>query len=329
MNRESVELSVALITYNHRNYIEKALDSILKQNTNFRYEIVIGEDCSTDGTREVVIDYQQKYPEIIRLITSEKNVGPKENTGRVLAACQGKFLSFIEGDDYWSDPEKLQKEYDILKANPDYALVHTDFDRYYEQDGTIEHGVHATYEGKSLEGMVFEELLLYNFIGTCTVLARSEPVQKAIKDLGLYNGSWKMADRPLWLELARQYKIGYLPETTAVYRINSESVSHSREKQRQYGFIESSYNIRMWFISKYGCSDATRELLLQDFNKYKLEYAYFLKDKEMGKEAFAYFKNNKDLDISRYMYYLGSQSLVVKAIVKLVFIFWGPGHRLK
>lgn len=329
MINEPVHLSIALITYNHRNYIERALDSILEQKTNFRYEIIIGEDCSHDGTREIVAAYRQKYPEIIKLITSEKNVGPKINTSRVLAACQGDFLAFIEGDDYWSDPDKLQKQYDFLIANPDYVMVHSNFDMLYEQSGTIERDTHSSFEGKSLGGKVFEDLLLYNFIGTCTVFARNEPVRQAIKDLNLYNGNWQMADRPLWLELARQYKIGYIPESTAVYRINRESVSHSERKPKQYRFIESSYNIRLWFINKYGCSNPTRQIVLNDFNRYKLEYAYFLNNKELGREALAYFKINNNLDLSKRLYFLGSQSILAKGIVKVLFFIWGPGHRLK
>jgi glycosyltransferase involved in cell wall biosynthesis len=328
MISEPLPLSIALITYNHKNYIEKAIDSILKQRTNFRFEIIIGEDCSVDGTREIVFEFQNKHPEIIKLITSEENVGPRKNTSRVMDACRGKYLAFIEGDDYWSDPDKLQKQYDFLNANPDCALVHSNFDAMNEQNGTIEHDVHSSYKGRLLEGLLFEDLLLYNFIATCTVFARGELVHQAIKDLKLYDGNWKMADRPLWLELARQYKIGYIPESTAVYRINRESVSHSQKKLRQFRFIESSYDIRLWFINKYGTSASTRQTVLNDFHRYKLEYAYFLNDRKLANEALRYFKDKNDLSISKYLYYLGSQSVLLKSLVKVVFFAWGPNHRL-
>ena len=81
------------------------------------------------------MEYQKKYPDIIRVITSDRNVGMKKNGLRVLRACRGKYIAFCEGDDYWTDPHKLQKQVDFLEANPDYGMVHTDGDFYYIKNG--------------------------------------------------------------------------------------------------------------------------------------------------------------------------------------------------
>ena len=101
-------VSVHMVTYNHRPYIAQALEGALQQQTHFPFEVVIGEDCSTDGTRDIVFDYQKRYPELVRVITSDRNVGPNANGLRVSEACRGKYIAYCDGDDFWHHPRKLQ-----------------------------------------------------------------------------------------------------------------------------------------------------------------------------------------------------------------------------
>jgi len=117
-------VSINTITYNHAPYIRQCIEAILMQKTSFPIELVIGEDCSTDGTREIVLDYAQKYPEIIRVITSDSNVGAKENAKRTNYACRGEYIAFCEGDDCWIDPLKLQKQYDAAKKYNAVMVTH-------------------------------------------------------------------------------------------------------------------------------------------------------------------------------------------------------------
>jgi len=119
MKRPKVSVSVA--TYNHEKYIGRALDSILMQKVNFEYEIVIGEDCSTDHTREIVLSYKDRYPEKIRLLLHESNVGMLENLKQLVLECNGQYVAKLEGDDYWTDPQKLQKQVTFLDCHPDYV----------------------------------------------------------------------------------------------------------------------------------------------------------------------------------------------------------------
>ena len=111
-------VSIFSLAYNHEAFIEKAIESWLMQKTNFRVEAVIGEDNSTDKTREIVFDYAKKYPDFIRVVTSDSNIGMRANSMRTRLACNGKYIAFCEGDDYWIDPLKLQKQVDIMEANP-------------------------------------------------------------------------------------------------------------------------------------------------------------------------------------------------------------------
>ncbi|MFD1927504.1 glycosyltransferase [Sporosarcina siberiensis] len=115
----SVLVSVNCVTYNHEKYIRDAIEGVLKQVTDFDFEFLIGEDCSTDSTRKIVEEYVLKYPEKIRMITSEKNVGHRLNNIRLHDESIGKYVAICEGDDYWVDPYKLQKQVDYLENNPE------------------------------------------------------------------------------------------------------------------------------------------------------------------------------------------------------------------
>lgn len=117
---EKPMVSILMITYNHEKYIRQALDGILMQKVDFTYEVVIGEDCSQDNTRAILLEYKEKYPDRIRLILHEKNVGIGKNLGAVQRQCDGKYVAICEGDDYWTDPYKLKKQVSFLENHPEY-----------------------------------------------------------------------------------------------------------------------------------------------------------------------------------------------------------------
>lgn len=118
-------VSVLMLAYNHEKYIDKALDSVLMQKVDFDYNIVVAEDCSTDNTRKVLFEYKQKYPDKIKLILNEKNIGMHENVNIGYRECLGKYCAVCEGDDYWIDPYKLKKQVSFLENNKDYiACTH-------------------------------------------------------------------------------------------------------------------------------------------------------------------------------------------------------------
>ncbi|MFN8256697.1 MAG: glycosyltransferase [Bacteroidales bacterium] len=115
-------VSVCMITYNHEKYIAQAIEGVVMQNTNFDFELVIGEDCSLDATRKICLDFKEKYPEKIRLLLNEKNLGMMPNFIQTLNVCNGKYIALCEGDDYWTDPKKLQKQVDLLENNSDFVM---------------------------------------------------------------------------------------------------------------------------------------------------------------------------------------------------------------
>ncbi len=207
-----MKVSVAMVTYNHEKFIAKALDSVLMQRTNFDYELVIGEDCSTDKTRNILIDYQKRYPDKFRLLLHEKNLGMHENGARVLDACTGEYIAMLDGDDYWTVPEKLQKQVDFLDNHPECAICYHDALIVHE-DGSRDPMHYRPFQ-KAFSTV--EDLFLDNFIPTCAVMFRN----------GLFGGvpDWvstlKMGDWLIHILNALHGRIGYLDETMAVYVVH-------------------------------------------------------------------------------------------------------------
>src|SRR5688500_13476797 len=113
-----VDVSVWITTYNHEKFIAEAIESVLRQQPSLSYEIVIGEDCSTDRTREIVLSYKEKYPDKIILYLPKQNTGMVQMTKKSYSFCTGRYVAWLDGDDYWVDPFKLQKQVDFLEANP-------------------------------------------------------------------------------------------------------------------------------------------------------------------------------------------------------------------
>lgn len=116
------DVSVWITTYNHEQFIAQAIESVLMQQTTFTYELIIGEDCSTDGTRAIVLGYKARYPDKIKLLLPETNLGMIPMTKASYALCTGSYIAWLDGDDYWTDPNKLQQQVDFLETNPTFAF---------------------------------------------------------------------------------------------------------------------------------------------------------------------------------------------------------------
>ena len=125
-------VSVRVITWRHERYIRECLESICTQNTDFEYEVLVGEDASPDSTREICLELQRKYPTKIRVIYSSSNVGPSKNARRAMDLARGDYIAICEGDDFWVDPLKLQIQADVLRRKSDVAIVHTGTFMQYE-----------------------------------------------------------------------------------------------------------------------------------------------------------------------------------------------------
>lgn len=225
-NMTSPLVSICCLTYNQKNYIRQCLDSLLIQKTNFNFEILINDDASTDGTKEIILEYKKRYPDIIRTVLHRENQyskGLRNFTTRYLyPKARGKYIALCEGDDYWTDPTKLQRQVDYLEAHKDYALCF--------------HPVRVVYEGSNKEDiypdtkpkLTTSELLKWNFIQTNSVLYRKQDYKSAAYDL-------MPADWYMHIYHAQFGKIGYIGRIMSVYRRHEGGIwSGVRENQAEF-----------------------------------------------------------------------------------------------
>jgi glycosyltransferase involved in cell wall biosynthesis len=178
---KSISVDVFMATYNHEKYIRQAIESFLNQKTDFKTRLIIGEDFSTDNTAEIVREYATRFPDKIVPLINERNMGMIDNSIQILNVCNAPYFAMLEGDDFWTDPLKLQKQVDFLEANPDFGLVHTDVNFYYQESKRTIRDFNKTNGIKFPNGHIFEDLLadLDLFIKTATVLSRTEIYKKA------------------------------------------------------------------------------------------------------------------------------------------------------
>ncbi len=141
MNKDnSIVVSVCMSVYNNERYVGKALDSILMQKTDFDYEIVVCDDCSQDNTVKILKEYQEKYPNIIKILENKENMGVMKIMSKIFRNTKGKYIAMLDSDDYWKDPFKLQKQFEFLESNPEYMLSHHGVDLIDENDELLKGG---------------------------------------------------------------------------------------------------------------------------------------------------------------------------------------------
>ncbi len=264
--KEAPKVSVCLITYNHAPYIRECLDSILMQQTTFPYEICIGEDESTDGTREICIEYAEKYPERIRLILRSQSEPGREayaaqgnyNYVETLKICRGTYFADVDGDDAWLDPLKLQKQFDVLEANSNVCLVHSDCALYLAgYDTQVSPHIQRDYKrshtlDSSPSHFMYNVLLSRYKIMTCTVFTRGAAVLAVIDAAPELFQNYANGDVPLWCELTRHGSFFYIDEPLSVYRVLIESCTHSKNPATRLGYYNQNEDLKLHLARKYG-----------------------------------------------------------------------------
>jgi glycosyltransferase involved in cell wall biosynthesis len=227
MKRDEILVSVDMITYNHEAYIAQAIEGVLNQITNFKYELVIANDCSPDETDEIVKRYINSHPKgyIIKYYKHNQNIGMHANGNFAYSKCSGKYIALCEGDDYWTDPYKLQKQVDFLEANPDYALCFHPI-KIEQPDGSIIDDFitepPANYE--YIETLAAKG----NYIHTPSVVFKN--ILEQLPDAMQYS---PIGDYFLYMLLAEHGKLKQLPDAMAVYRRHNQGVHSLIPQARQ------------------------------------------------------------------------------------------------
>lgn len=164
MTDTEIAVSVICVTYNHESYIRQALDSILMQKTDFAYEVLIGEDCSTDGTRAILKEYEEKHPDVFRMYYRDVNIGATKNEYELFMDAKGKYIAALELDDIWTDERKLQKQFDFLEAHPEYIGVSHDFDIIDKNGNVIDNTDNKRIKQFFNQKFTFGDFMEYGFV---------------------------------------------------------------------------------------------------------------------------------------------------------------------
>jgi glycosyltransferase involved in cell wall biosynthesis len=317
-------VSVKMITYNHEPYIAQAIEGVLiMQETDFPIELVIGEDCSNDRTRDIVLDYQKKYPEIIRVITSDKNVGANKNSKRTFKACRGKYLAFCEGDDYWHHPQKLQKQVDYLEAHPEVGLVHSDVKWHNVKTGKT---IPAYYKKRKLshnhENVLRSMIELEYHVMTCSAVVRKKLLDEIHKTCQFeFSESFMMGDAQTWIEIAYRSKVKYIDEPLATYDELPESACRSKDIEKRIRFIKNSAYMLLHYANKYGGNDSMEisKRIIRRRNKGLLGLACRTCKPDLSQEVLGYARKYRvSLDLMSYLYFIGSHNIFLSYLVRIL-----------
>ena len=236
-------VSVCMTTYNHEKFISQAIESVLCQRTTFGVEVVIGEDCSTDNTLAICRQYEAQYPDRVRVIASKNNIGMHANYRRTIEACRGKYIAMCDGDDWFTDENKLQIQVGQLE-NSGAAMCYTRSERRGED------GSSAIYPEGRLHSSIGDMLIL-NTAENCTTLALKSKILDYYGEVKPETQGWLTDDLPMWLWFAATQKIVAIDRVTAVHRVLATSVSHSIQWQKQLDFCYSLDSIMLWFDECY------------------------------------------------------------------------------
>jgi len=217
-----------MITYNHEKYIRDAMEGVLMQKTNFDFELVVANDCSPDNTDNIITQILNNHPKVdrIKYFRHKKNMGPMPNFIFALNQCTGKYIVLCEGDDYWTDPYKLQKQVEFLEANEDYTVCFHLVENFY-QNNEKPSCIFPPQKLQKREYSIYD-LVKENFINTCSVMYRWQFYDKSLPG---WFSEHLIGDYPLHFLHATRGKIGMIPEVMARYRIHEGGIwSSIKEK---------------------------------------------------------------------------------------------------
>ena len=332
--KQDYKVFVCCITFNHSKYIEDALKGFVMQKTDFPFVCVIVDDCSTDGEQEVIktflqreckmedAEYYDNEKAVIIVASHQKNVNCtmvvyflKVNHYSQKISKWGYFTpwrekcqyeAICEGDDFWINSMKLQKQVDFMDTHPDYGLCFTDFDLV---DGKRNHKNVVKEDGNYWPTIIERGVQ----IGTATVLYRTN-IYKILPKLYL-GKKWLMSDYPKWIEFAHESKLKYLPDITAKYRVLDNSASHSDNIQKEIDFIKCGIQIRSFYSNYYHYNHVESK---KSFYIKVMKLAFKHKDKKVAKDYLKLAYNDRAISLKLLLFYLGAKNDWVNDIIHLV-----------
>lgn len=317
MPLREVKASIAVITYNHEQYIGRCLDSLLRQKTDFLFEIIVGEDCSNDNTAKIVTEYAERFPDIIKPIRSAANVGMTANIDRVEKACRGKYIAYCEGDDCWICEDKLQKQVDFLSNNPEYGLVHAGAIGVL-QDGR-QREIQTTAEDDLEKGSQFILTSQHRILTLTVCLVKDMLIRAKEEERTICDPEFKAADFSRWYVINQYSRIKYFPEIVAKYSILDESASHSKNVLCRHRFQESVYKLKRRLWENWNKQPEVMLVIDRNYWPVALGFAAKLADRRLASTAAAELIHlNKKLNHIQTLEYAAAYSWLARRGIGLI-----------
>lgn len=286
------KVSVIVATYNQQATIARALDSVLAQQASFPFEIIVGEDCSSDDTLKVCQRYEAMHPEIVRVIANNPNKGLVRNYFDCIRQARGKYIADCAGDDFWTDPLKLQKQADILDSDPEIAMCHTAWAEYNEDSGKMSAPISPGAPTMAGAGELTRRVVTHQHAPTahlCTALYRADMARAAIDaDPEGFSSPWlRCEDLQLIAALSAMGKVAYLPYCTLAYSVGRPTVSSGESEAKSFDFYMASARLTRHLQLKHGLSDADMAPYYRRITSYLFSLAFNLRDPQRRQQAAA------------------------------------------
>ena len=298
-------VSVIIPSYNRIDTIARTIESIVNQVSDYFFEIIIGDDFSIDSVREVLLDYQKRYPEKISLLFHEKNIGLGANWANCVKMCRGKYIAGCDNDDFWHNPDKLSIQVEFLEKNPEYGMVHTDYYELNRINGILTRKiVHNT----SYKDKLIKEIFNGNFkCCNSSVMYRKSIIDEFVPLDDYINYQFPLQDWYTWICIAKYTKFYCLPVSTTTVGKEMESIT----RPVNYDIVIKRF-IKEKFVYKYLC-DKFPEDLHYDELSYDLHVNHILLNVAFNNKDFAAAKK-----FSNQSKILGSKELKNRAANNLV-----------
>lgn len=305
-------LSVHLITYNNEQHIEDTLQSILKQKVDFEYEIVVGDDCSTDNTLKIINNYAATHSDLFKIHKNDIQQGILKNFIATLDRCSGTFIFDIAGDDMLKTNHALQKMVNVLNNDSKLGFVDSGFDSFYENTSKTISFKNEPIINSSKN--IYKEALLLGKIAPIGHCYRKEYLTKYVDFNRYLSMKITIEDYPILVDMVMNTDFGRINESLVIYRIHEKSFSHEKIFEKQYFLANQMKNLFEYFSEKYKFDNS----LIENFNKTHynqlLFFAGYFQNKNLGKEIFLKIKSKS---IKDYIHYWASQNKVFRKLVSI------------
>lgn len=307
-----IELSVHLITYNNENHITETIESLLKQKTDFTYEIVVGDDCSKDKTFEILTTYANSHPQLFNLKRNEYQFGILKNFKNTLDRCNGTYIFDIAGDDMLKINDALQKMVDVLKSNSKLGFVDSGFDSFYEQTNTTVLFKNKTKINSSKNA--YKEAVLLGTVSPIGHCYRKELLYRYVDFKTYLDMDLTIEDYPILVDMVMNTDFERINESLHIYRVHEKSHSHQKNLDELIFQKHQMLQIFNYFNDKYYYPKKLVEKYLRNHGKILLFYAGYFSNKKLGKE---FYKNISEKSLKDRIHFLASQFPFIRQLISL------------